>query len=125
MGERKTGHNAQIALGIYGEELAARHLVTMGMRIVDRNWRTRAGEIDLVALERDELVVVEVKTRSDEQFGGPLVAVDHRKLARLRRLANEWAASHELRYSGIRIDVVAIVCPRNGSASLQHVRGVE
>ncbi len=125
MSASNTAHRAQIALGIYGEELAARHVVGTGMRLLDRNWRTKSGEIDIVALDGDVLVVCEVKTRSGDQFGGPLVAVDRRKLARLRRLAGEWVQCHDLQIADMRIDVIAITCPIRGSTVLQHVRGVD
>ncbi len=64
------------ALGAYGEELAARHLVAAGMVVLDRNWRGPAGEIDLVLRDGSTLVVCEVKTRSSEAFGTPHEAVD-------------------------------------------------
>ena len=125
MTSSNTAHAAQIALGIYGEELATRHLVAAGMRVVERNWRSRSGEIDVVALDNTTLVICEVKTRTGDQFGGPLLAVDHRKLARLRRLAGEWVAGHDIKFSSIRIDVIAITIPGRVPAILQHLQGVE
>lgn len=113
-----------LTLGRYGEDLAARYLGERGMQVLDRNWRCEHGEIDLVALDGDCLVVCEVKTRRSTAFGEPVEAVTWRKAARLRRLASAWLADHELRPDGVRIDVVGILRPDAGPASLRHVRGV-
>jgi putative endonuclease len=92
--------------------------------VLDRNWRCEHGEIDLVALDGDCLVVCEVKTRRSTAFGEPVEAVTWRKAARLRRLASAWLADHDLRPVAVRIDVVGILRPEAGPASLRHVRGV-
>lgn len=112
------------ALGAYGETLAARHLVATGMVLLDRNWRGRHGEIDLVLRERDVLVICEVKTRSSDDYGTPHEAVDRRKLDRLRRLAAEWLRAHEVHPSDVRIDLVAVLRPRRGPSRVEHVRGI-
>jgi putative endonuclease len=111
-------------LGRRGEALAARHLVEGGMRVVDRNWRCALGEIDLVLRDGDELVFVEVKTRSSSSFGHPLEAITVRKLARLRRLAAVWCEQHPDRYSRVRIDAVAIVAPAFGAVVIEHLKRV-
>ena len=115
---------ATLALGRYGEDLAARYLAERGMEVLDRNWRCEHGEIDLVALDGDCLVVCEVKTRRSTLFGDPVEAVTWRKAARLRRLASAWLADHDLRPAGVRIDVVGILRPDTGPAALRHVRGL-
>ena len=112
------------ALGAYGEELAARHLVGQGMVLLDRNWRCEAGEIDLVLREGDVLVVCEVKTRSGLGFGTPHEAITDAKLERLRLLAGRWAAAHGVRPADVRIDLVAVLRPRRGPSTLEHVAGV-
>jgi putative endonuclease len=111
-------------LGQYGERLAARYLGDRGMQVLERNWRCEHGEIDLVALDGDCLVVCEVKTRRSTAFGEPVEAVTWRKAARLRRLASAWLAAHDVRPAGVRIDVIGILRPANGPAALRHVRGV-
>ena len=116
--------SATRTLGRYGEDLAARYLSDRGMEVLDRNWRCEHGEIDLVALDGDCLVVCEVKTRRSTVFGEPVEAVTWRKAARLRRLASAWLADHELRPTGVRIDVVGILRPAAGPAALRHVRGL-
>ena len=66
---------AKDAVGRYGEKVAAAYLVEQGWQVLDRNWRGAAGELDIVALHGDELVVVEVKTRTGDGFGHPAEAV--------------------------------------------------
>lgn len=118
--------NARGALGRYGEELAARRLVTAGMTVLERNWRCgRSGEIDIVALDGDVLVVCEVKTRRERRFEHPMAAVTPVKAERLRGLAERWIQSHGgAPPGGARIDVVGVVLPRRGAPVVEHVRGV-
>src|SRR6478672_7850212 len=82
-------------LGERGETIAARHLVSRGMELVDRNWRCDAGEIDLVLRDGRVLVICEVKTRTSEAFGTPLESVSRAKAERLRRLAGRWLRAHD------------------------------
>lgn len=110
--------------GRWGEELAVRHLERIGLTILDRNWRCRTGEIDIVAADEHVLIICEVKTRSTEDFGSPLSAVTPRKLRRLRRLAVEWTRDHGGHAREIRIDVIGIVLGSAGASSLEHLRGV-
>ncbi|MCX2967523.1 YraN family protein [Streptomyces sp. TRM70308] len=122
--------NAREALGRYGEDVAARRLREAGMAVLDRNWRCRDGEIDIVARQGDALVVCEVKTRSGGGYEHPMAAVTPRKAARLRRLAARWLSERWLtRYGrppagGVRIDVVGVVLPRRGAPVVEHARGV-
>ncbi|HVT65332.1 MAG TPA: YraN family protein [Mycobacteriales bacterium] len=114
---------AKDQLGTDGENFALRHLVGAGFDIVQRNWRCDAGEIDIVAIDGNTLVVVEVKTRSSTDFGLPAEAVTWRKAAKLRELAVRWVRENPCRMP-IRFDVISIVMPRNGRTELQHYRGV-
>lgn len=116
------GHNN--ALGDFGQQRAERHLVDLGMVVLDRNWRCRQGELDLVLRDGSTLVACEVKTRTDTRFGHPLAAITPEKFARLRRLISIWAAEHEIRCRGIRIDAVAVLRPVRGPIVVEHVRGV-
>ena len=111
-------------LGRYGEQLAVRYLTDRGWSVLDRNWRCAHGEIDVVARDGDCLVFCEVKTRTTERFGGAIEAVDHRKAARLRRLAAAWLQCHDERAPRVRIDVIGILRPRHGPAQLRHLVGV-
>jgi putative endonuclease len=113
------------SLGEYGEELAARYLREHeGMAVLDRNWRCRDGEIDLVLRDGDVLVICEVKTRSTQVGGHPLEAVGLTKLARLRRLAARWIIAHDVRVNDVRLDLVGVYQPRRGAAVIDHVAGV-
>lgn len=117
---------AKDKVGQYGEDIAARYLADVGFAIVERNWRCRLGEIDIVAWDADAttLVICEVKTRRGMEYGGPLEAVTWHKLARLRRLAAQWLRDHDLTPADVRIDVVGVLRPRHGAAVVEHLRGV-
>ncbi|MEF2528716.1 MULTISPECIES: YraN family protein [Streptomyces] len=116
---------ARQAMGRYGEELAVRRLAEAGMTVIERNWRCRAGEIDILARDGDALVVCEVKTRRAGPYEHPMAAVRPGKAERLRRLAGRWLADHGgPPPGGVRIDLVGIVLPRRGAPVVEHVRGV-
>ena len=115
---------AREALGRQGEQLAAEFLEQSGLRVVDRNWRCREGEIDIVATDGRVLVICEVKTRSDTRYGTPLEAISARKHARLRRLAVSWVVAHGLLVDEIRIDIVGVLRVAPGEFTIEHVRGV-
>lgn len=115
---------AKDVLGRRGEDLAVGYLAAEGMRIVDRNWRCAAGEIDIVALDGDTLVIAEVKTRRSVAYGHPFEAVDGQKLARLHRLASAWCRDHELRMPLRRIDVIAVLDDGAGVPAVEHLKGV-
>lgn len=113
------------ALGRYGEDLATRRLIESGMRILDRNWRCREGEIDIVAADGDAVVVCEVKTRRAGSYEHPMAAVRPVKAARLRLLAERWLERHGgPPPGGVRIDVIGVLLPARGAPVVQHVRGV-
>ncbi|SDG58124.1 putative endonuclease [Sinosporangium album] len=122
---------AKDVLGRDGEQVAVDYLVSNGMQILDRNWRCRYGEIDVVALDRGSLVVVEVKTRSGRTHGTAFESVTPAKVARLRALAAKWAYARRLKggvggrtaFDAIRVDVVALERVAN-TYSLRHERGV-
>jgi len=114
---------AKDELGARGERLAERHLLRTGMTLLDRNWRCPQGEIDLVLRDGDEVVFVEVKTRSSVAFGHPLEAITAAKLARLRRLAGAWCEAHP-GAGRIRIDAVAVSAPRDLPAVIEHLERV-
>ncbi len=114
---------AKDRLGRYGEDLAAQHLVAVGMRLLDRNWRCREGELDLVARDRDGTVVfVEVKTRSSAAFGDPAEAVSWAKVRKLRTLAGVWLREHPSDGSPLRFDVISVVRQRGQAPVVRHLR---
>ena len=114
----------RLALGAYGERLAARHLLERGMVVLDRNWRCDEGEIDLVLRDGDVLVICEVKTRRSLACGSPHEAVTAEKIERLKGLATRWAEAHDVRPPETRIDLVAVHRPRRGPSAVEHVAGL-
>ncbi len=121
---------AKKEIGAHGEEIATRELLGLGWSVLARNWRPMPGrglprgEIDIVAQDGPELVIVEVKTRTTSAFGGAVAAVTRAKLARLRRLGAAWLASQDRRFDGVRVDVVCIDIGRDGRPRVEILRGV-
>ena len=95
-------------LGQEGEDRAAAYLVKRGYKILERNYRTRAGEIDLIALDRGEVVFVEVKTRTSNAYGAPELAVTPQKRQRMVKAALGYIKYKKLHQVPCRFDVVAI-----------------
>jgi putative endonuclease len=115
------------AVGRFGEQTAARHLMAAGLTIVDRNWRPTGsgirGELDLIAREGGALVIIEVKTRSGTGFGTPAESVTAQKAQRIRRLALAWLAAHPGQgNSSVRFDVVSVLRTAGG-VTVEHLRG--
>lgn len=115
---------AKDLLGRRGEALAAEYLESLGMLIVERNWRCPDGEIDIVALDGDALVIAEVKTRRSLAYGHPFEAVGSDKLARLHRLGSAWCRDHELRMPLRRVDIIAVLDDGVCEPTLEHLKGV-
>jgi putative endonuclease len=115
-------------VGIRGEDLACAELERQGMQVLERNWRCRIGEIDIVAAEAGPtgltLVFCEVKCRSGLGFGHPLEAITFTKLRTLRQLAALWMREHRKRASSIRLDAIGVVLPPGQEPSVTHVRAV-
>ena len=111
-------------LGRHGEQLAAGYLESLGMLVVERNWRCPEGEIDIVALDGDALVIAEVKTRRSLDYGHPFEAVGAEKLARLHRLGSAWCRDRELRMPLRRVDVIAVIDNGVGTPVVEHLKGV-
>ncbi|HEY0643967.1 MAG TPA: YraN family protein [Nocardioides sp.] len=111
-------------LGERGETIAARHLVGLGMVLLDRNWRCEAGEIDLVLRDGNVLVICEVKTRTSTDYGEPLEAIDRRKADRLRRLGARWLRAHDCHPDDIRIDMVGVLAAAGRPVEVEHVEAI-
>jgi len=102
------GSAATIALGISGETLACEALTRLGYAILARRYRTRVGEIDIVARDGRTLVFVEVKCRASGRCGHPAEAVTPRKQRRVAAMANWYLSEHGLHGTLCRFDVVAV-----------------
>lgn len=108
-------------IGAFGEEVTAQYLLARGDEILDRNWRIREGEIDLVSLSADGAFhFIEVKTRSSLAFGHPFEAINREKAHRMQRLAMGWLATHGCLGCEYSIDVVAILIASDGSHTLEY-----
>ena len=111
-------------LGALGEQVAVEHLQALGWRILQRNWRCRYGELDLICADEHTAVFVEVKTRTGDAFGGLEHAVTPQKIRRIRRLAGLWLADQDDGWLDLRIDVVGVRVGRRRVPEVMHLRGV-
>lgn len=100
---------------LIGEEYASKFLIKKGYKIIERNFRERFGEIDIVAKEGDTLVFVEVKTRKSSQFGSPLEAITPWKLRSVIKTAQYYKLTHPSLPDRLRIDAVAIKLSDGGN----------
>ena len=110
-------------LGQHGEDLACRYLEKKGYRIRERNWRSRAGEIDIVAEKNGVFIFVEVKMRSSSGFGHPEEAVTATKRQHLIR-ATQWYCEGKRIASLCRIDVIAITLLPEGGEEIIHFEDI-
>ena len=115
-------------LGVRGEDLACAELERQGLQVLERNWRCRLGEIDIVAAEAGAngltMVFCEVKCRSGLGFGHPLEAITFTKRRTLRQLAAVWMRQHRVKASAIRLDAIGVVLAPGEEPSVTHVRAV-
>ncbi len=108
MTARKPPDFSNRARGQWGEDLAARHYRRLGCEVLDRNWRSPTGELDLVVVDGSTYVFSEVKARRTADFGPASAAVTVAKQRRIRQLAVEWLRANDVSARSIRFDVVAI-----------------
>ena len=109
-----------LEFGKIGEQMAAKYLTDKGYLILEHNYRRGHLEIDLIALDGDELVIVEVKSRAYDNILQPEDAVDHKKRLALIRLANEYVKTHG-RMENVRFDIVTVVS-KEGGAEIKHLK---
>ncbi|HEX6710206.1 MAG TPA: YraN family protein [Rubrobacter sp.] len=117
---RRSGRLREKSSGAWGEDLALRYLTRRGYTLVERNYRTRYGEIDLIVRKEDTLVFVEVKLRRGTGFGDPLEAVTPHKQTTLRTLAEQYLSDRDPYFDTLRFDVVGILAD-NDRFRLHHV----
>jgi len=107
--------------GAFGENIIAQFLIQRGYEILERNWRIREGEIDIVALSPAGIFTfIEVKTRSSLAFGHPLESIDNEKAHRLQRLALAWLATHKCFGCDYQIDGAAVLIAGDQSHSIEY-----
>src|SRR5258708_6387224 len=110
----------KLHLGMKGEQFAVEFLVSQGMQVIDRNFRIRGGEIDIIAIEKDPhtdektLVFLEVKTRSSGDFGMPLESIGYYKMRALIKTTQFYKMKHPRLPDLLRIDAVSVLLNDEG-----------
>lgn len=113
------------ATGAFGEEVTVQYVRAQGDEVMDRNWRVREGEIDIVSMSADGTFhFIEVKTRSSLAFGHPFEAINRDKAARMQRLALAWLATHKCLGCEYAIDVCAVLINADGTYSIEYRAGL-
>jgi len=118
----KKDGTARKRLGAQGEQFAVDYLGRQGITVLDRNWRCRSGEADIVAREDDEVAFIEVKTRASLSAGLPEEAVTREKRRKYEGIAVYYLASHALPSLRVRFDVISVIVVEEGRAFLRHHR---
>lgn len=111
-------------LGRFGEAQAVRYLEAHGYRVLERNWRCRHGEIDVIASRDGQLAFIEVKTRTSDAFGHPFEAITPMKLRRMHLLARMWCDARPSATGRVRLDVIGILAPAGQAPRIEHLEGV-
>lgn len=113
------------SVGAFGENAVVDFIRKQGASIVDRNWRIKEGEIDIVAqLSDGSFAFIEVKTRTSITFGHPLESINSAKAHRLQRLALAWLATHQSLGHEYRIDCAAVIISAKGKFTIEYRKSV-
>lgn len=122
--EMKAGSKDQRkAKGAMGEEAAALFLENLGYRIIERNWRCRSGEIDLIAKQEHILVFIEVRSRSSSKYGTPAESVTARKIAQVRQTAAVYLHMNGIGEAPIRFDMISAQLTDEKAVVTDHLIG--
>lgn len=114
-----------LPLGRYGEDLAVKHLKAQGYKILERNFRSKVGEIDVIARNQDILVFVEVKTRIGDEYGAPEEAITPWKLKSIIHTAQFYKMLHPELPESLRIDAIVIELSPSGEVRrLEHLQNI-
>lgn len=116
---------SNIKIGKYGETLAKEFLLQKGYLILDANYKfSRYGEIDIIALDKDELCFVEVKTRTSNSFGTPMEAITKDKLLKILTCIKNYTLNTKIKYKRTRIDAISIEII-NSKPNITHIKNIE
>lgn len=112
-----------ITLGRQGEDEAAKYLQHLGYKIIDKNFRSKTGEIDIIALDRNMLVFVEVKTRTSTFWGDPAEAIKQKKLHSIINTAHFYLLTHKNAPKNIRVDAIEILS-ESDEFKVNHIKNI-
>lgn len=115
---------SQQELGRLGETVACDYLHSLGYEIIERNWRVRAGELDVIVRMGDTVVAVEVKTRRGHRYGAPLEAIGYLKARRLRSLLITWVRANKPSCRRLRVDAIGITFRFDLPPKIEHIEGL-
>lgn len=110
-------------IGKIGEDVAARYIENLGYTIIERNFMATQGEIDIIAKDKEELVFIEVKTRTNIEFGRPIEAVNELKLKRLINTVKYYLYSKHLEREYVRLDIIEVYLSKN-RCKINHLKQV-
>ncbi len=119
-GKKKKTSN--IDIGKYGENLASDFLRSNGYFILERNYRRKFGEVDIIAQHGDTLVFVEVKTRKSQKYGTGFEAVNFKKQQQLSRIAQDYICRNNKHDFCARFDVISIIIPNNQQPQIDMIQ---
>ena len=115
--------SANLGTGVLGEEIAANFLISRGYRILERNFRCKGGELDIIAHDPGDksLTFIEVKTRRGLSYGVPQLAVTPFKQRQISKAALTWLSKNRLHDTNARFDVIAILLDAGGLHKVEHI----
>lgn len=109
--------------GIIGEKIAQKYLKNKGYEILQNNFYTRKGEIDIISKINDTIVFIEVKTRNNLEYGTPAMAINKTKMNHIRNSAKIFIHLNKLYNSNIRFDVIEVII-KNGKCKINHIKDI-
>jgi putative endonuclease len=123
--ENNSALSRRAAVGAAGEEAAANHLVQLGYRLVERNWRCRNGELDLIAEDGFTLVFIEVRARTNPtHYGSAVESITPRKCRKVRELATIYLKRFKINPQSLRFDVITVTFEASSEIrELKHLQG--
>ncbi len=106
-------------IGEYGEDCAAKYVAELGYRVLERNWRYKKAEIDLIAMDGETLIIIEVKTRSYQWYGQPEDSINTKKEAFLIDAANRYMEQINHDWE-LRFDIISVLIQKSGAPQIKH-----
>ncbi len=117
----KANKDHRKTLGTKGEKIAEEFLKNKGFQIIEKNYKNKYGEIDIIAKQEEELIFVEVRTKSSAQFSDPETWVDFKKQNKLIRMANLYISEKDITNTNCRFDVIGITLTKNNNKNITHI----